>query len=315
MIENLSTDDLLNGPLGQWLEAQKGEREVAARKSNKRFVISAATLIPLGILLYALGIIGFGIAGFLFVFVGFGAGIWSYYPRSEAIKRVKVGINEAIADAVGVEYSLDGDAQDTYDLCKNHKMLPSHNKKNFEDFWTGEVAGHSFRLFEAHLQYESSDSDGGSSTETKFRGPMLVIGFSRSFHGTTLMQRAGTHRKFFIGQKKDTIKVDGAHLGAVDIVHPDFEDTFDVYSDDQVEARYLVHPTYVERMLEVENAFSGSNLRALFRGGELTVILEAENMFESGGMDASKDRAKLEKTIEQFSALAKLASALNEPAR
>lgn len=316
MMENLDTDRLMSGSLGNWLAHQTVERDRAARKSIQRFLVSFGVLVPLAIVLALLGFLQFGFSGFFFLAACIGAGIWAYYPRAEAIKKVKIGINEAIADAVGITYSLKGDGGAAYERCKKHKMLPSHNKQAFEDFWQGEVAGRPFQLFEAHLENETSDSDGGTKTVTKFRGPFLSVGFARQFHGTTLIQRAGTHKKFgFFGGKKDSISAAGKTMDAVDIVHPEFEDAFDVYATDQVEARYLVHPAYVERMLEVEQAFQGKELRAIFCGGELTIVVEASNMFESGGMDASKDRDKVDLTISQFRALANLAQSLNESER
>ena len=91
--------------------------------------------------------------------------------------------------------------------------------------------------------------------------------------------------------------------------------TFTVWSNDQVEARYLVHPEYMERLVAIEQAFSGDNIRALFREGELLIVMESGNMFESGSLDAEDDRHLLERTIAQFGALADLAARLNERAR
>lgn len=316
MFANLDANALMEGPLGHWLEEQAEVRKEAARQSNRRFVLAGIGLAVAAVVLWAIGLLGGPFSFFIGAIVAAGSMAWAYMPRGNAIKRVKVGINEAIAEAVGITYSLDGDPTEAYELCKSHKMLPGHNKKKFEDFWQGEVNGRRFRLFEALLEQESRDSEGRTTTTTKFRGPFLTFGYNRRFLGTTLVQRAGSHKKFLgLGGKKDSIKVAGKQLDTVDLVNPDFEDAFDVYSDDQVEARYLVHPVYVERMLEVERAFSGKKLRALFCGGELTVLVEAENMFESGGMNARHDRAKLEKTISQFSALAGLAASLNEPER
>ena len=91
-----------------------------------------------------------------------------------------------------------------------------------------------------------------------FRGTILTVGFNRDFHGTTLVTRAKRHKSFFgLGGRKETINVDGAQLDYVDMVHPQFEDAFDVYSTDQVEARYIVHPLYIERLIAIETAFSG----------------------------------------------------------
>ena len=100
-----------------------------------------------------------------------------------------------------------------------------------------------------------------------------------------------------------------------DMADPRFEDAFTVWSNDQVEARYLVHPEYMERLVAVEQAFAGDNLRALFREGQLLIVLESGNMFESGSLDAEDDRRLLERTIAQFAALADLAAQLNERER
>ena len=93
------------------------------------------------------------------------------------------------------------------------------------------------------------------------------------------------------------------------------EDMFSIWSSDGVEARYLVHPEYVERLVAVEQAYAGQNIRALFHGGELLIVLESGDMFESGSLDATDDRALLDRTIHQFATLADLAARLNERPR
>ena len=313
MIENLDADRLLAGPLGEWLHGQASVRQEAAAKSNKRFLIAGAVIVP--VLLLMIVTMGPGLVFFVGMVGAIGGGIWAYNPRAKAIKAVKVGINQAIARAVGVNYAETGPSHDVYQRCCAHNMFPTHNRQAFEDFWTGEVEGHSFRLFEAHLQMETKDSKGRTSRTTKFRGPLLEIGFSRKFHGTTLVTRDGAHRRFFIGGRKDTINLRGKKLDIAEMVNPEFEDAFDVYSDDQVEARYLVHPDYCEQLIAMERAFAGKKVKALFCEGKLTVILEAKQLFESGGMDAGRDREKLEMTLNQFRSLAQLAITLNEPAR
>ena len=83
-------------------------------------------------------------------------------------------------------------------------------------------------------------------------------------------------------------------------------------TSDGVEARYLVHPTYVEKLIALENAFAGQKIRTLFAAGELTVVLEATNMFESGSLDARRDRELVEACVNQFMSMAELVGALNE---
>jgi hypothetical protein len=57
---------------------------------------------------------------------------------------------------------------------------------------------------------------------------------------------------------------------------------------------------------------SARELRALFRGGEVIVAIEADNLFESGGMDAADDQANVERAARQFGAMTGLALAINQ---
>ncbi|MCB2067723.1 MAG: DUF3137 domain-containing protein [Erythrobacter sp.] len=312
MIENLDADALLEGDLGRWLAEQEGPRRDAVSKSNRRFAIGALVAAAL---LYFIYKDGLAQAGFWFVLTPFAVmvpAVWAYWPRWTARQKVKEGINRAIAQAVGVTYSRSASPDPAFSLLGRHKMLPGHNKRTFDDFWEGQVAGSDFRLFEAHLIQETRDSNGKSNPQTKFRGVMLNIGCTAKFTGTTIVQRAGAHKRFgFFGGKKDAIEAAGKNLAAVDMVHPVFEDSFDVYATDQVEARMLIHPSYVERLIAIEEAFRGGDLRALFCEGSISVMLTAKDMFESGGLDPAKDREKVAETIRQFRSLAELAIELN----
>ena len=96
---------------------------------------------------------------------------------------------------------------------------------------------------------------------------------------------------------------------------PRFEDAFDVYGSDQVEARYLVHPAYCERLLELERDFFGEKLCALFHQGDLLVTIHTDNLFESVTLDPEKDRELLATTIDQFASIQRLIQTLNERPR
>ena len=314
MIERPDVEKLLAGPLGEWLERQTQVREEAREKSNRRYGIGALAVLPV------LALLWFGLADWDSDFKIFAsmaaaglAAAWGYAPRAKAIKETKRGINSAIAESLGLTYQMEFEPGHGFDLARRYALVPSYDRSNFEDQWSGPLGSRAFTLHEAHLE-EERGSGKNRSYVTVFRGAILTITFARSFHGTTMVERAGKHRSFF-GGAKDAIELDGRQLDYVDMVHPEFSDRFSVWSDDQVEARYLVHPAYVERVLAVEQAFHGKDVRTLFTGGELVIVIESEDMFESGSMHASEDRAKIERCVEQFMTLVGLCEALNEPAR
>lgn len=313
MLEFPNADKLLAGPLGHWLQEQETVREEAKRQAGDRLFKAALAGVFALAILWILLPIPMDFKVFLTFGIGAAGWWWSQAPKRAAVKQVKTGINEAIAEALDLKYVHDLEPGQGFENAKEFKMLPHHHRASFEDMWSGHTRGHPFVLHEAKLE-ERRGSGKNKRWVTVFRGSILTIGFRRDFHGTTLVSRSGSHSKFF-GGAKDSVELGGHHLSYVDMVHPGFEDMFDIYSNDQVEARYLVHPQYVERLIAVEQAFSGDDISTLFTGGNLVIVLNCGNLFESGSIEARDDARLVAVTIDQFARLAELADTLNEPER
>lgn len=312
MVTMPDIDRLMAGSLGEFLSVQAEARAEAKAQAWSRvwrcaiiagpLVLAAAILLPLplDLKLWGSGLIAIGIW------------YWTQQPVREAKRRVKIGINEGIAAALGFTYAHDGEEGREFALSKQYRLLPSSDRHTLEDFWTGQLEEQEFLLHEAHLE-ERRGSGKSRRWVTVFRGAIIRIAAKRRFHGTTLVQRAGKHRKFLgLGGRKDSVEFDGHRLDTVDMVHPDFDDTFEVWSDDQVEARYLVHPRYVEQLLAIEAAFEGQDVRSLFTAGDIIVVVGSGNMFEGGTMDPASDRDMVEKCAQQFASLGRLAQLANE---
>lgn len=313
MIERPDADALLAGPLGQWLAAQHGEREAVRAKCAlvRKIGIGAAILVAVAIIAvggHALQALQFG---FFTGLAGFGIAEWIKRPL---INRLKGGINGEVAKALGLSYAVDVEPGHTFDWAKQFELVPNHDNARFQDLWWGLVGGRPFTLHEARLT-EERGSGKNRRTVTVFEGSIMSIGFTRRFNSTTLIEADGERRKLLIGAEKDAVTIGEVDLQRIDLTSPEFEDRFTVWSNDQVEARYIVHPEYIERLLAVESAFSGKNIRALFYQGDLLIVLETGDLFESGSLDAQEDRALLARSIEQFGSLAELASRLNERER
>lgn len=308
-------DTLMQGQLGDWLAGQADMRAAAKEKATSRWVWGAVILLP------ALAFLWFGpsLPPMFKSFIALGgvlaAGLWGYQPIADAKKAIKIGINSAIAESFGVAYEHDVEPGAEFDAALTYGLVPGFDRSEFEDRWYGTLEGHAFNLYEAHLE-EQRGSGKNRRWVTVFRGVIIQMGFGRSFHSTTLLQRAGAHRKWLgLGGAKDNVSFKGHRLDRVDQVHPAFAEVFGLFSDDQVEARVLVHPSYVEHLLQLESAFGAKELRALFSRGQVIIAAEGGNMFESGSMDASSDHARAEEAAEQFAALAGLALAINQNER
>ena len=298
------------GELGQWLESQGEARELAKAKSSSRRWTAAIVLVPLLVFVAIAFQWDFQAIIWVAVFLGGAAWLWSEWPKTKAKKVVKVGINEGIAGALGLSYSHEAEADRAFALAKACRLVPRHDKASFEDRWTGAFGEIPFTLYEAHLE-ERRGSGKNRRWVTVFRGIVMSVGYRERFHGTTLLVRDNAFRKFW-GGKKDCIEVDGMQLDYAAMSHPEFEDVFDIYTSDQVEARTLIDPLYVERLIALERSYRGEDVGTIFNEGQLVVALKTGNMFESGHIEASEDRRMVERTVDQFARLADLARTLNE---
>lgn len=314
MIELPKAHALMAGPLGGWLQQQRHVRTEARALAHKRIWTAALVLVPLLAFAWILLPVSAQLKMFGSGLAAMGAWAWSQRPITAAKKGVKSGINKAIAESLGFTFTIDSLPGTGFRRAKALGMVPRHDRAHFEDHWSGELAGHRFELHEAKLE-ERRGSGKNRRWVTVFRGAILTIQYGRGIHSRTLLLREGRHRDFF-GGRKDAVKLDGERFESVPFVHPDFEDSFDAWTTDPVEARYLIHPSYVERLIEIENSFAGKDICALFDGryerGELVIAIRTGNMFESGNMNASMDEQMVARTIEQFGTLARLADTMNE---
>ena len=314
MIVRPDPDALMAGELGQWLSTQQGDRVAAKARASKiqMWGIVGACIVAVLIVLVSGNIGSAAQFGFFVGAAGFGIAEWS---KRGVTRTIKGGINGAIARALDMSFSVEVTPGPEYTLAREFDMLPSADRESFEDLWCGKLGTQQFQLYQAKLEDKRSS---GKSTHyvTVFNGSLITIDFARRFHGVTLIERAGRRRSFFglLGDK-DAITLGGTALSRIDLVDPRFQDLFAVWSNDQVEARYLIHPEYAERLLAIEAAFSGEKIRALFHGGQMLIIVETGDLFESGSLESDKDRVLLEQTIDQFGTLAELAVQLNERPR
>lgn len=308
-------DTLMEGELGQWLAQQSDMRAAALEKAKSRWSTGLVITLPVLVFLWLGPDV---LAGFRnMALLGGGAffAYWGYRPIAEAKKSIKVGINSAIARSLGIGYAVDIEPGEEFAAAKRFGLVPRYQRSAFEDHWYGTLEGHDFSLYEAHLK-ERRGSGKSRRWVTVFRGVIIQMGFGRRFHSTTLLQRAGKHRKWMgLGGASDKVVFEGHRLDRVDQVHPAFGEVFDLFSDDQVEARVLVHPSYIEHLLRLEEAFGTKELRALFARGEVLLAIEGENLFESGSMDEKQDHLRAQKTAQQIAALADLALAINQNER
>ncbi len=181
-----------------------------------------------------------------------------------------------VAGFLGASYSSFVTDESAVRRFRQQKLIPSYDRSRFEDEISGPRAETTFTLFEAELKNRHTDSKGRTTYVTVFRGQLLRVAFPQKFLGVTVVMRdAGWFNSF--------IKPNG-EMKRVGLVDPTFEKTFEVFGTDQVEARYLLTPDFMERLLALEEILKGKKARAAFADGDLLIAIEGGNLFEPGSM-------------------------------
>lgn len=274
-------DRLWQEKLQPWLLGLEAERKQAVRDSLL-FGIPAVVLVLGGVLLtisadQPFGLIVGGLLGLLLA--------WSGNRRMSRIReRVKLELNQQIAEACGLSYSVRPYDPTRFDNFKQMGLLPAYNRKRFEDHFSGEILGCDFDLYEAHLE-QKRRSKNRTYYVTVFRGVLIRINFPRNVEGVTIITR---DQGWFNGLHALGRSMGARKLERIGLVDPKFEKMFEVYGSDQVLARYMMTPTFMELLLELETSLEGKKIRAGFDEelgqGELLVAVETGNLFEAGSM-------------------------------
>jgi hypothetical protein len=260
------------GPLFERAEVERG-RQLQVFRQRLSFGLPAAAGVGVLVFLWAQALVPALIFGGVLALVAYG---YAQHPLAKLGERLKAQTLAALAEAIGAVYEPVGRPAGLIDRYRQLALLPSFDRAAFEDWFHGERQGCAFDMFEGHLERETRDKDGDRSWSTVFRGQIIRLHFPKDFHGVTVVRRdAGV----FNALNDWASKMD--RIGFAD---PDFERKFEVYGSDQIEARVLVHPVFVERLLELERRFDGHGLRCGFQGGDLLICVEGRNRFEIGDM-------------------------------
>ena len=305
-------DHVMSNGLRDWLDGQSAAREEAKRRNLQILMVGMglAAAAAIAVMAYMPDQAEFG-----FVVGALIGGItwWmANLPVQAMAKQIKVRANEELGAALGLSYHLDGTPSSDFELATRMGLIPSNpDQADYSDFWEGKFGESEGTLHEAHLQ-EYQGEGKNRRLVTVFHGVVMGYQFARPFTSTTLVRQ---DMGLFNGLINLGSRFTGLKLEPVKMVHPDFERRFEVVSTDQVEARYLLHPAFCERLMEMEEAFNGNNMRLAFAQGRVVVVIETRDMFESGGIDAEGDDARFATTIDQLGSLIDLTQTLNERAR
>ncbi len=224
-----------------------------------------------------------------------GAGIWYWMngPARAFRAEYKSNLLPKIAEEFGnFTYQLKGGI--AAERMRPSKLLPHYHRYKHEDHFAGEFEGVGIEFNEAILKQRRRS---GKSTHyvTVFQGLFVILDMNKNFEGHTIVRRDAGAFNLLGG------------LGSLDRVKledPEFERQFEVYGTDQIEARYLLTPAFMERLKALTSSVGASSFECAFYQDQLLILMKHSQAMAKNGL---LEPGKLSETVHDASSITKIA--------
>lgn len=309
---------------------QQLQLELASVEPERRAVVGAGqrdTLI--GIACIVIGVLsvwmlmaaggGNPFPGFLIAAIGVITGailLWrAHSRRSEFRNGFKLRIIPRILDAIhpGLSYSpREGIPLSVFNASR--LFSESADRYEVEDRISGRLGDTDFMFSEIHAQQRHTTSDGKGGTTTSyrtfFRGIFMQADFHKHFHSTV---RVMPNRSAFLGRLGRALSGfrPFSHEQLLTFEDPDFEREFNVYGSDDVDARYILSPGLIRRIMDIRRRWNHEVRLSFFDSWVCIAIQHGNNLFEPDLNRAANCRQQLESLTAELRACLEIIDELN----
>lgn len=218
----------------------------------------------------------------------------TYIMRGEVTKEFKLNvILPSINNRDNIHYDYNKHVSRDEFISSKIYSAARIDKFKGEDLFYGVRGKTEYRFSEVHAQEKktSTDSKGNRKThyETVFKGIFMVADFNKHLSTTTrVVTRAdGFFEKLLAGKTK------------VILENPTFEKMFNTYSSDQVEARYILSPAMMERILELQELFK-TKIDLSFSGNHVYLAIQLYNNHFEPKLNSKIDVKQLERIYKEI---------------
>ena len=191
-----------------------------------------------------------------------------------------------------------GDFKYTYmgtidkDIIYKSLLFDTFNQRKGDDYFSGIYLNTKMTISEEDLTYITI-RDKKLHVKQIFKGIIIQLEMNKNFSSKTVVFKDKGIFNF--------LQQSGG-LQKVALEDSIFEKEFEVYSNDQLEARYLLTTAFMERMLAVRNAYKTNKIQFSFFDNSLLIAINTpKNMFESTSLfRKTTDRKIINQAFEQF---------------
>ncbi|MNK35175.1 hypothetical protein D3C87_536910 [compost metagenome] len=244
-----------NVALQQVLATMEIERKKIASTQTKGYIF-----ILLGIAIAVIGfILGFPIPAVIAGLIPLIYGAVLHYKISDSLRAYKNAYKQDVIGAAlkFLDESLalqPGAGIDVSEFVYTQLFTQNPDRYNTEDLVTGSAGKTRFYFAEVHAEYKTvTQTKNGTRTEWHdiFRGIIFAADFNKNFNGVTIVRPKGFANALGAWFSKNIFSFGDSDV--VKLENPDFDKTFITYGSDQVEARYILTPAMMERILKLNH--------------------------------------------------------------
>lgn len=173
------------------------------------------------------------------------------------------------------------------------RIFPVFDYSAADDCFGGIYEGVRVNVYEEILTKQVSNSKGKTKNKIVFKGIAVELGMNKNFSGQTIaVKDSGMLNVFKKYDGMERIKLE-------DVV---FEDIFEVFSTNQVEARYLLTTAFMERLLKLRKLYAGKKIEVSFFNDKILIAIDTrEDMFEPCSFfKTNLNKPKFDMVFEQF---------------
>lgn len=141
---------------------------------------------------------------------------------------------------------------------ENSCLLPNYTRKKYDDIFSGSYKDVCFTIAEARYSGRLRDTESPG-----FHGVILKFEMNKAFVGHTVVW---PHVLLAESPAK--------HLKRTVLEDINFEKKYDVFCNDEIEARYLITPSFMERLTNMKTVFSACEVHCAFYHRSLYIALQ-----------------------------------------
>jgi hypothetical protein len=181
-----------------------------------------------------------------------------------------------------------------------------------EDHFKGKIGKTVIEFSEVVGRHKTTTGTGSKRKEqytTIFKGVFFVADFNKNFSGYTLVLPDTAEK--MLGKFGQNLQAFSSRGELIKLEDPEFEKEFCVYSNDQVEARYILSPSLMQRIVEFKRKWN-TKVYLSFRDSKVYIAIKLDkNLFETRLFKSIVDYNFIEENIRFLILLTGIVEDLN----